>query len=222
LKEKQRRLDRTKLFRLYPDAGPLRRELYPKHLKYFAAGREHQERCMMAANRVGKTWGVGGYETALHLTGRYPDWWPGRRFDHPVDVWAAGDTSETTRDVVQKALLGLGGEAVGGELGSGLIPGDDIVGEPSKRMGVSGAVDTAIITHVSGGHSVLGFKSYDQGRRKFQGTEKHICWLDEEPPQDVYEECLLRLMTVNGMMLCTFTPLEGMTDVALMFSAVME
>jgi phage terminase large subunit-like protein len=137
-------------------------------------------------------------------------------------VWAAGDTSETTRDVVQKALLGLGGEAVGGELGSGLIPGDDIVGEPSKRMGVSGAVDTAIITHVSGGHSVLGFKSYDQGRRKFQGTEKHICWLDEEPPQDVYEECLLRLMTVNGMMLCTFTPLEGMTDVALMFSAVME
>ena len=31
------------------------------------------ERAMMAANRVGKTWGAGGYETALHLTGRYPD-----------------------------------------------------------------------------------------------------------------------------------------------------
>jgi terminase large subunit-like protein len=44
------------------------------------------------------------------------------------------------------------------------------------------------------GVSYLGFKSYDQGRRKFQGTGKHVIWLDEEPPADVYEECLLPLM----------------------------
>jgi len=44
-----------------------------------------------------------------------------------------------------------------------------------------------------------------------------VIWLDEEPPMDVYSECLLRLMTANGLMLCTFTPLLGLSDVALMF-----
>jgi hypothetical protein len=53
----------------YPDEGPLRRELYPKHLEFFRAGVEHRERCFLAANRVGKTEGVGGYELTCHLTG---------------------------------------------------------------------------------------------------------------------------------------------------------
>ena len=197
---------------LYPDSGPLRRELYAKHIQFFEAGNEHQERCMMAGNRVGKTWGVGGFETALHLTGRYPDWWPGYRFSVPIEAWAAGDTSETTRDIVQAALMGPLGE-----LGTGLIPRSAIVGEPTKRMGVAGAMDTGRVKHGSGGESLIGFKSYDQGRKKFQGTAKHVIWLDEEPPVDVYDECMMRLMTTSGLMLCTFTPLEGLTEVALRF-----
>lgn len=212
LQEKQRRQNTDRLSKLYPFSGPFRRALYPKHMEFLRLGRDHQERAFMAANRVGKTWGAGGYETALHLTGLYPDWWEGRRFDHPVDVWAAGDTSETTRDIVQKALLGAQGD-----LGTGLIPGRCIIGEPTKRMGVAGAVDTAMVSHTSGGVSQLGFKSYDQGRKKFQGTAKHACWLDEEPPMDVYSECMLRLMTTDGLMMLTFTPLLGLSDVALMF-----
>lgn len=70
-----------------------------------------------------------------------------------------------------------------------------------------------MVRHVTGGISKLGFKSYDQGRKKFQGTSKELIWLDEEPPLDVYTECLTRTMTVNGLVLCTFTPLEGATDV---------
>jgi len=166
---------------------------------------------MMAANRVGKTV-AGGYETTLHLTGRYPDWWEGRRFAAPVEAWVAGDTAETTRDIVQAALMGPPAE-----LGTGLIPADAIIGEPSRRSGTTGAFDTARIRHVSGGTSLLGFKSYDQGRRKFQGTAKHVVWLDEEPPADVYDECMLRLMTTDGLMLCTFTPLDGLTEIVLRF-----
>lgn len=210
--EQKRRIERNKLFALYPDEGPFRRELYPKHMEFFASGLTSFERCMMAANRVGKTWGVGGYETALHLTGLYPDWWEGRRFDHPIEAWAAGDTSETTRDIVQAALMGQLGQ-----LGTGLIPADRIIGEPTKRQGIAGAIDTALIRHVSGGQSMIGFKSYDQGRKKFQGTAKHLAWLDEEPPEDVYDECMMRLMTTRGMMLCTFTPLEGLTKISLRF-----
>ena len=208
----EQRAARNKLATLYPETGPLRRELYAKHMIFFAAGRTYQERCMMAANRVGKTWGVGGYETALHLTGRYPDWWEGRRFATPIEAWVAGDTAETTRDIVQAALMG---PPAG--LGTGLIPADAIVGEPSRRSGATGAIDTARIRHVSGGVSLLGFKSYDQGRRKFQGTAKHAVWLDEEPPADVYDECMLRLMTTDGLMLCTFTPLNGLTEIVRRF-----
>lgn len=171
----------------------------------------------MAANRVGKTWGAGGYETALHLTGEYPDWWEGRRFDRPVDWWAAGDTTQTTRDIVQHALLGIGNVDEAGELGTGLVPLRLIVGEPTAGRGITGAVDGAAIRHKSGGVSSLGFKSYDQGRKKFQGTAKHGIWLDEEPPLDVYTECLLRLMTTDGILLATFTPLEGVTDVTMLY-----
>lgn len=212
LEEQEKRRARRKLFSLYPDDGPLRRALYPKHMEFFAAGQSYMERAAIAANRVGKTFGLGGYEATLHLTGLYPEWWPGRRFDHPVEVWAAGDTSETTRDIVQHALMGPLGD-----LGTGLIPADKIIGEPTKRAGVSGAMDTARISHVSGGVSLLGFKSYDQGRKKFQGTAKHVCWCDEEPPADVYDEMMLRLMTTDGLMIGTFTPLSGLSEIVLRY-----
>lgn len=177
---------------------------------------------MMAANRVGKTWGVGGYEVALHLTGQYPEWWEGRRFDRPVGIWAAGDTRTTTRDIIQQALLGVGGEGGAGEIGTGLIPGEYIKGKPTSQQGISGAIDTVAVKHSSGGTSTLGFKSYDQGRRTFQGTKKDVIWCDEEPPKSVYEEAMLRLTATtpgedNGMMICTFTPLLGLSEVALHF-----
>ena len=207
----QRKLDTNKLEQVFPDEGPFKRSLYPKHIAFFAAGSSYLERAIVAANRVGKTV-CGAYECAVHLTGCYPAWWPGRRFLDPVDVWAAGETSETTRDIVQGTLMGPLGQ-----LGTGLIPARSIIGEPSKRMGVSGAMDTALVAHKSGGTSQVGFKSYDQGPTKFQGVAKHVIWLDEEPSASVYDECLLRLMTTNGLMMCTFTPLLGLSDVALRF-----
>jgi len=207
-----RRKRTNRLVDLYPDDGPLRRELYFKHLKFFKAGVQHEERAAMAANRVGKSFGLGGYETALHLTGVYPEWWEGVRFDHPVDAWVAGDTGETTRDIPQLILMGPYSE-----LGTGLIPKDKIEGKPTHRRGISEAFDTVRVKHSSGGVSAVQFKSYDQGRKKFQGTSKHWVWLDEEPPRDVYDECRTRIMDCNGRMVSTFTPLEGLTEVALMF-----
>lgn len=217
LEEKERRRRRRKLFSIYPDEGPLRRELYGKFVEFFAAGAKERERAIIAANRVGKSFGVGGYETTLHLTGLYPEWWEGRRFKGPIDAWAAGDTGETTRDIIQVILTGVGGEREGGEIGTGLIPGDKIVGTPSRKMQPTGAFDTIAVRHASGGVSKLGFKAYDQGRKKFQGTSKHLIWLDEEPPADVYTECLTRTMDCDGIILCTFTPLSGISDVVLKY-----
>ena len=120
----------------YPDEGPLRRELYPKHMEFFAAGMMYRERCAICANRVGKTEGMGGYETALHLTGQYPDWWPGRRFQAPVSFWAAGKTNETTRDIVQAKLMGKMGN-----IGTGLIRAD-CIDKWTRKAGVHDLMDT--------------------------------------------------------------------------------
>lgn len=197
---------RRKIYTYYPAEGPLRRELYPKHLEFFRAGLHHRERLALAANRVGKTEGIGGYETTLHLTGLYPDWWEGRRFNYPIRAWAAGDTSQTVRDIIQAKLLGPPGEH-----GTGLIPYDCILSKTSKS-GVPNAVQDIQIRHETGGISYLTLKSYDQRRESFQGTEQDLVWLDEECPIDIYSECLIRTMTTNGLMILTFTPLSGITD----------
>lgn len=220
--ERQRRGQRRRLWDYYPDTGPLRRELYPKHVEFFAAGAQHRERLMLAANRVGKTEGIGGYETALHLTGRYPVWWPGRRFTRPISCWIAGKTNETTRDIQQKKLFGpveWRGKTKR-VTGTGVIPGADIGELAWKRY--PDLIDTARVQHhtssgIPDGWSILGMKSYEQGRGSFEGTEQDIIWLDEEPPLDVYTECLMRTMTTNGLMLCTFTPLEGLSEVVMQF-----
>jgi len=54
-------------------------------------------------------------------------------------------------------------------------------------------------------------------RGAFEGTEQDVVWLDEEPPLDVYVECLVRTMTTGGLVLVTFTPLEGMSEVVMSF-----
>ncbi len=218
LEEKRRRQARRKIDAYYPSEGPLRRELYVKHTDFFRAGAEHRERLMLSANRVGKTEGVGGYETTLHLTGDYPDWWAGRRYDHPIRAWVGGATNETTRDIVQTKLFG--GVSWDGQrksvTGFGLIPGD-AVGDLPWKQGVSDLIDTARVKPVTGGWSLVGVKSYQQGRKSFEGTEQDVIWLDEEPPLDVYAECLVRTMTTNGIILLTFTPLLGLSDVVLRF-----
>ena len=62
---------------------------YKKQREFFAAGKKHRERLLMAANRFGKT-ECGAAEMSYHLTGQYPADWPGKRFDKPVRAWAAG------------------------------------------------------------------------------------------------------------------------------------
>lgn len=166
---------------------------------------------MLAANRVGKTEGVGGYELSLHLCGWYPDWWVGRRFDRPIRAWAAGDTSKTVREILQQKLLGPVGS-----WGTGLLPGETIE-RTVRSAGIADTVEIVYIKHKSGGISNLTFKSYDQRREAFQGTEQDVIWLDEEPPMDIYTECLYRTMTNDGMIMLTFTPLMGMSEVVLAF-----
>jgi phage terminase large subunit-like protein len=201
-----------KIKRYFPETGPYRRTLYPKMLEFFKMGAQHRERAMIAANRVGKT-DAGSFELALHLTGEYPDWWVGKRFDSPINAWCAGTTNEKAKEILQKKLLGEDTAR-----GTGMIPAHAIIKSVMKGPG---QVGTVWVRHVTGGVSTLVIKSYDQGRPAFEGTEQHVIWLDEEPPEDVYTECILRTMATGefkgGIVMLTFTPLQGPTGVVNLF-----
>lgn len=180
---------------------------YRKQALFHALGLMFQERLLRAGNQQGKTL-AGGMEMAMHLTGQYPEGWPGRRFDHPIEGWAACDTGETTRDNPQRVLVGSIGK-----WGTGCIPADLIL-DIKRGRGVADLIDTVIVKHVpTGQKSLLGFKHYAQGREAWQGPSKHVIWCDEEPPEDVYGEAMARLIATRGMIYMTFTPLKGMSKV---------
>ncbi len=163
----------------------------------------------MAGNQLGKTM-AGAAELAMHLTGRYPKWWKGRRFEGPIAALAGSETAELTRQGVQRLLLGPPADER--QWGTGLIPGDDIV-EWTRRRGVADAVDTIVVRHASGGNSTVLLKSYDQGRAKWQADTVHVVWFDEEPPLDVYSEGVTRTNATRGLVYLTFTPLLGVSAV---------
>jgi phage terminase large subunit-like protein len=183
---------------------------YPKQEAFHAHGANTRERLLMAANQVGKTY-CAGAECSYHLTGDYPVWWQGRRFADPVAGWAIGVSSELTRDSCQRILFGRASAP-----GTGLVPRRAIKGTTSAR-GVSEALDTVSVAHASGGTSTIGFKSYQQDREKLQAETLHFVWMDEEPPYDIYSEAVTRTNATNGIILLTFTPLEGMSDVVRLF-----
>lgn len=188
---------------------------YPKQREFHAAGKSYRERLLLAGNQLGKTLAASA-EVAMHLTGRYPDWWEGRVFDTPVHFWASGVTGESTRDNPQRLLYGPLNQP-----GTGMIPKSTIV-DAAPRRGLADALDTMLIRwggggDVGAGESQINFKSNDQGREKWQGPTLHGVWMDEEHDSDVYSEARTRTNVHMGLVMTTFTPLKGMTDVVKRF-----
>jgi phage terminase large subunit-like protein len=188
---------------------------YPKQEAFFEMGATMRERLLLAGNQLGKS-EAGAYEVACHLTGRYPSWWKGRKFDHPVKVWACSESSGVVRDVAQSKLCGHFG--VTEDFGTGYIPKGDFTDTPSTARGVTDAYDMIQVRHHNAkgepdGTSTCSFKSYEQGRLKFQGTSIDVAWMDEECPMDIYSEILTRTTATHGMVFTTFTPMKGPTAV---------
>lgn len=187
---------------------------YAKQIEFHTAGSlPVYERLFMAGNQLGKTF-AGAAETAMHLTGRYPPWWQGRRWDRPIVAIGGSESGELTRDGMQRLLVGP--PKVESDWGTGYIPKDCLI-DWSRKNGVADALDSVTVKHVNGGASTFGFKSYDQGRAKWQANTVDWVWFDEEPPQDVYSEGITRTTATSGSTILTFTPLLGMSEVVRRF-----
>jgi phage terminase large subunit-like protein len=167
----------------------------------------------MAGNQLGKTLAAAN-ETAMHLTGLYPDWWEGKRFEKAVRWLAGSESAELTRKGVQRLLLGPPENE--GQWGTGTIPKSHLM-DWSRRPGVPDAVASIIVRHVSGEISSIQLSTYDQGRTKWQADTVDGVWFDEEPPEDIYFEGLTRTNAVVGPVYTTLTPLLGISNVVKRF-----
>lgn len=146
-------------------------------------------------------------EITYHLTGNYPHWWKGKRFDRAVKVWVISKDNQQSKEAAQEILLGRQGN-----FGTGLIP-RSLLAETYTKPGVPGAIVDAMVKHTSGDISTVTFKSCQQDMDSFMGAAVDVAWFDEEPKKDIYGEVLMRLVTTNGIALATFTPLDGYTEV---------
>lgn len=169
-----------------------------KHKKQLAFHKcKKRNRWVFGGNRSGKT-ECGAVECLWMLRGIHPY----RKNRRDVFGWCVSLSQQVQRDVAQAKILHY--------LPKNWIA--DIVMLSGRRDSPSGGViDQIKIKNVFGGISTLGFKSCDQGREKFQGSSLDFVWFDEEPPRDIYEECVMRVMDRRGDIFGTMTPLKGKT-----------
>lgn len=177
---------------------------------YNVSGKVHQKqvafhkcqkrnRWVFGGNRSGKT-ECGAVECVYMARGIHP-----YRENRPNTCgWVVSLSAQVQRDVAQKKVLRyLKREWI-----------EEIVMSSGRRDNPEdGVIDFIRVRNVFGGTSVIGFKSCDQGREKFQGASLDYVWFDEEPPKDIYLECRMRVLDRKGDIFGTMTPLKGFTFV---------
>lgn len=152
-----------------------------------ATAAEQAIRALFWGNRVGKTeWGA--QEVSRYVTNKHPY----RHIGSPIEIWCACPSFDAQEETTQKKLLTY-------------IPEKDIDhvdylrGRIIRKMRLKNG-------------NIITFKSYDQGREKFQGSGKRLIWFDEEPPHDIWEECFVRVEAGQQLdVLLTMTAIKGMT-----------
>ena len=170
------------------------------HLKQVAFHKcPKRNRWVFGGNRSGKT-ECGAVECVYMARGIHPY----RENRKDVCGWVVSLSTQVQRDVAQKKILRY--------LRRDWI--EEIVMISGRRDAPEdGIIDFIRVRNVFGGSSVIGFKSCDQGREKFQGASLDFVWFDEEPAEDIYRECRMRVFDRRGDIFGTMTPLKGLTFV---------
>lgn len=211
LTEQKRREDLTRYKRMHA-------QLYPWQREFIANTATYSQVCLIAANRIGKTY-TGTYVDAIHALGDYPDDWEGHRFDHAPLIWCLGYSGEKTRDLLQAPIVG---RKDGDKFVGGLIPGDRIVGYESM-VGTPNALRTVLVRHKTGGIARIQFWSYSQGQHALMGDGVDWYHIDEEPRDAaIFPQVLVRTATGDknrgGRGILTFTPENGRTELVIQFT----
>ena len=170
--------------------------VHKKQMEFHAC--KKRNRWVFGGNRTGKT-ECGAVECIWMARGVHPF-----KENKPVSGWVVSLSFGVQKEVSQKKILSY-------------LPRDwieDIVmREGRKDMPQSGIIDSILVKNVFGSVSTITFKSAEEGREKFQGASLDFVWFDEEPPEDVWRECTMRVLDRKGEIFATMTPLLGLTFV---------
>lgn len=158
---------------------------------------QKRNRWVFGGNRSGKT-ECGAVECIWLARGIHPF----RKNKKCVNGWVVSVSRQVQREVAQSKILHY--------LNPDWIV-DVCMMEGKKEGYENGIIDYIVIKNLSGLNSKIYFKSADQGREKFQGASLDFVWFDEEPPEDIYYECLMRVFDKKGDIFGTMTPLKGLT-----------
>jgi phage terminase large subunit-like protein len=145
----------------------------------------------IGGNRSGKTVG-GGTEAVMRLTGKHR-----YRSDLPIGVVRGRMVTVDIEEGIKKIAI------------------PEILKWMPSRYLQDGSWDKSYdkqsrtLTLTNG--SSLEFMSYEQAVEKFAGTSRHFVWFDEEPPKEIFSECMMRLVDTDGDWWITMTPLIVMS-----------
>jgi len=155
-------------------------------------GRKARENWLFAANRSGKSDAgayIGSYLARFGINGG------------PTTGWVSAVDFPTSRDTIQPKYFD-----------NGFVPASQTHAPfiPDGEVDQWRASDQ--ILKLKNG-SIIGFKSADSGRKKYQGAERDWVHIDEEHPKEIYEEITIRIggrpLRLFGTI--TLLPPEGST-----------
>ena len=156
-----------------------------------------RNRWVFGGNRTGKT-ECGAVETIWLSLGIHPY----KKNKKSTECWVVSLSNRVQKEVAQSKILKY-------------LPKSSIVevvmSEGKKSSPENGIIECLIVKNISGENSKIWFKSCEEGREKFQGASLDFVWFDEEPPEDIYNECKMRVLDKCGEIFGTMTPLKGLT-----------
>lgn len=147
-------------------------------------------RILVGGNRAGKTVG-GACESIWRLQGSHP-----YQQVKPAPVYGRGSAVDIEQGL-KKIMLP--------EISRWLPPSSLTNGSWEDSYDKQGR----LLTLENG--SQMDFLTYEMDAEKHAGTSRDFLWFDEEPPEHIFNEDLLRTVDVRGKWYLTMTPVLGMT-----------
>lgn len=172
-------------------------KIHKKQLKFHKS--KKRNRWVFGGNRTGKS-ECGAVEVVWMALGIHPY----RKNRQSTVGWVVSLSTRVQKDVAQSKILSYLDKRFIREI---------VMVSGSASSPETGVVDRIVVENVFGNKSTIIFKSCEEGRDKFQGASLDYVWFDEEPPKDIYYECVMRVLDREGDIFGTMTPLKGLSFV---------
>ncbi len=185
----------------------------------------------IAAGMVNHNTRAGTVQDSFDLTGRYPQWYEGFRYDRPIHIVCGCFNNDLTRDILQDALCGDPTDKED-SFGTGWLPLDCLDrSRVSLKRGVTDAYHHVMTKHFRHAKAVKGikrdqsryerqdgwskvtFSTYEAGKEAWMGSTIDVYHGDEECKMEILAQMGRGCIATQGRIRMTFTPENGETDV---------